>query len=435
VLALCAAGSIGIDSIARVLRRAAPFAGLTDVALRQIVDHLETGGETLEAYSEARRIERTPDGFVLAGVASERAYLRGVGTIVDEPAVAVRMGGRQIGHLDGHFASTLAIGDRFALGGANWRVVAQNAEALEVTRERRFTQKVARWAGQRPSQSETLTDEVRRLFGEIDAQVPEAARDDPGLRHETIEKLAGSFALEPANARALVKLVIAQREDSAMPTRTRCVVELVDEGTRVHIVAHTFAGVMANEVIGRVAGARIRRASGRGTQISTTDVTLAITVADAPAALADETALRALFDPSELHRDLAETLEGGTLARSSFREVARVSQLASDRGRPGAASPALLYDVLRKHAPGHVLLRALEQTIWASLDGERAERVLDWMRATPWRVACLREPSVLAIPVFLTSPSRENIGPEDMESALVAAAHAMYLRHGAAQLP
>jgi ATP-dependent Lhr-like helicase len=437
VLGLCAAGPVPAHEIARTLRRALPFASLDDDTVGEIVEYLATGGAVLEGYAEAQRIVATEEGYVLTDARSLRTYLRGVGTIVDEPAVAVKTQGRLVGHVEGRFAATLEAGDRFAFAGSTWRVITRTAVQLEVVRDRDRTGLVARWHGSRLAQSERLAEECALLYAELDARVPASAAHDPAARETALDAVATALALEPAHAQALVELVLAQRATSALPTPSRFVLELVTEGARLHLIAQTFAGSAANEVIGRAVAARVRRASGRGAEFAVTDAAVAVTFARGRGrALPGEEQLRELLDPSGLERDLAETLEGSALAKMHFRDVARVAQLTVGADRPGAATPALLYDVLHKHAPDHLLLRALAHTLWSSLDGVRAERVLVEAQRRRWHLSVASQPSPLAIPVFVQGVRlRDRLPPEDLESALAAAAHALYLAHGSTELP
>lgn len=435
VLGLCALGPTPRDALAGALRRAAPFAKLEDRTLDEVLDYLATGGSVLDAYPEAHRVIETDAGWVLSGPRSHRAYLRGVGTIVEDPAVPVRTAGRAVGSVDGRFAALLEPGDRFALAGLTWRVIDRRSDALEVVRERDRRGPAACWLGARLAQSELLTEECAALYAELDALVPAEAQRNRAAREACVTSLAARWSLAPASAAALVDLACAQREFSAIPTPTRFVVELLRERGLLHVVAHTFAGANANEVIGRVLAARMRAATGAGAEVNAADAGVVVTTrAPRGGRLPSEQQLREWLDPSGLERDLEGTLEGSSLARALFREVARIAQLWISDARSGSASPQLLYDVLCKNAPEHLLLRALAQTLWRTLDGERAARVLNAAQHRHWHVSVARSPSALAIPLFAQG-ARDRVEPEDLESALVEAAHALYARYGGAELP
>ncbi|MEI8258857.1 MAG: helicase-related protein, partial [Deltaproteobacteria bacterium] len=388
VMGVCALGGpVRFTELLDTLRRAMPFAHTADRDLDAILDHLETGGAALESQHDVHRLARDEEGgFVFADACSLRRYLGGVGTITSEPAVTVRANGRAIGQLDGAFAARLEPGEAFVLAGVAWRVVAYAPGELQVVRERNSARRVSRWAGSIPSQSATLLAEWERVHGEIDAAITPEAACDPDARADAVRDVALALDLAPGAADAVVSLVVAHRRRSTLPTPERFVIDVVIEPRRVHLLVFTFAGARANEVIGRAVAWRWRRRTLRGADSAASDLGVMLSIDRDAAALLDEDpdALRELFTPEGLERDVHGTFEGTGYAREMFREVARVSQLAIPDGTPGAASPGLLYDVLRRHAPGHVLLRALEHTLWTALDGDRAERVLRAARRRVW---------------------------------------------------
>ncbi len=108
--------------------------------------------------------------------------------------------------------------------------------------------------------------------------------------------------------------------------------------------------------------------------------------------------LRAWLSPDALREALAASLEEGSLGAAAFREVARVAQLWLPDARKGAVTPSLLYDVLRRHDPDHVLLRAQRHTLWTSLEGPRAEAALAEPRDPRWSLRVSDTPSPLAVP-------------------------------------
>ncbi len=437
VMGVCALGvPVRFAELLDTLRRAMPFANTTDRDLDAMLDHLETGGAALESQHDVHRLTRDANGaYVFAGGHSLRRYLRGVGTITAQPAVTVRANGRAIGQLDGAFATRLEPGEAFVLAGVAWRVVGHAPGELHVARERNSARRVSRWAGSIPSQSATLMAEWERVHGALDGAILPAAARDADARADAVREVALVLDLAPGVADAVVALVVAHRRRSTLPTPDRFVIDVLIEPRRVHLLAFTFAGERANEVIGRAVAWRWRRRTQRGADSVASDLGVMLSIdRDAAGLLDDADELRELFSPEGLERDVHGTFEGTGFAREKFTEVARVSQLAIPDGRPGAASPGLLYDVLRRHAPGHVLLRALEHTLWTALDGDRAEQVLRTARRRMWCVKTMSHPSALGIPLYVAA-SRAAVAPDDLDQALVAAAHEMYRRHGETELP
>ena len=327
-----------------------------------------------------------------------------------------------VGQVEGRFAGLLEVGDHFVLGARVWRVASLSAGEIQVRPARNSSTTVPSWAGARASQSEPVSASCERLWGALEDAVKRAPADE-------VETLRAALSTGVDNARAVRTLIHTQRAVSALPTSKRFVIERVREGKKLHVAALTLAGSMANEVIARAVGARVRGATGLGCEVSVSDECACVTLTGLKRE-PDEETLRAWFSPHELFDDLLNSLDGSVLAAAYFREVARVAQLWTPERARGTVTPGLLYDVLRKYDSDHVLLRALRFTVWTALDGPRAERRLAELARRPWHIATLEGPSPIAIPVFAWA-ARDTVAPDDPESALAAAAHALFQRAAA----
>lgn len=438
VLAQCALAPTAPDEMLATLRSTSAFADLNEDTLFQVVEHLRTGGDALAAYDAAHRIALAgdTDAFSLCDAAARRAYLRGIGTIVDDPAVEVVFASRLIGRIEGRFAQGLEVGDRFALAGSVWKILARTPERVEVSRDDKGRGPVARWTGARMTRSELVSREVARLYAALDRHCAHTIKSSD--QTQTTIALAEELSIDAQTAALLVRWTLAQRAISAVPTHDRLVIECVRGRSTDSLVLFTFAGWSANEAIARAAAERWRAHTGAGCEFSAADIGLALSLPRrASLRVTQREAALTLFVPDELRSVLRRTLDGSMLAKSTFREVARVAQLSTADTRPGGASPGLLYDVLRKHAPGHLLLSALDRSIHAALDVERAERALRSLvsqRETPFFV--LDAPSPMSVPVLARGErTTDRIAPDDLDGALARAAHQLWLRSGGAELP
>lgn len=423
VLARVALSPCTRGEIAAAVRGAWPFRDLDDDDLDDVLNYLATGGDGLAAYPELARVVTDGERWAIASKRSLRRYMQAVGTIVGDVAVPVRNGAMTVGQVEGRFAGLLEVGDHFVLGARVWRVASLSAGEIQVRPARNSSTTVPSWAGARASQSEPVSASCERLWGALEDAVKRAQGE------AAIDALRAALSTGADNARAVRTLIHAQRAVSALPTAKRFVIERVREGKRLHVAALTLAGSTANEVIARAAGARIRRATGNGCEVSVSDECACVTVTGLKRE-PDEETLRAWFSPHGLFDDLLGSLDGSVLAAAYFREVARVAQLWTPERARGTVTPGLLYDVLRKHDPDHVLLRALRFTVWTALDGPRAERRLAELARRPWHIATLEGPSPISIPVFAWA-ARDTVAPDDPEAALAAAAHALFQRAAA----
>jgi ATP-dependent Lhr-like helicase len=410
-----ALGPCADDTLARDLRAAPAFASLNDRDFSDVMDFLRTGGDAFAAYPEMSRVACIDGHLALASRRSLVRYLRGVGTIVSDLSTTVMHGASVLGELQGRFAATLDVGDCFALAGRVWRVTGRAAQTVFVRPDRARDRAVPAWEGGGASMSARVTASLERLWGELDALLDAS---DP------CAAVAARLEVSAACVTPVLALLRAQATDGALPSPATFVVELVPDGDALHVVAHTFAGRGANEVIARAVAARARGVEGAEVFASDESAGVTLTWRGAPP---DDETLRGWYSPDALRETLAASLEEGSLGAAAFREVARVAQLWLPDARKGAVTPSLLYDVLRRHDPDHVLLRAQRHTLWTSLEGPRAEAALTALATRRWSVRVSDSPSPLAVPA-LASMRRDGLAPSDVEGALLDAANALYLR-------
>jgi ATP-dependent Lhr-like helicase len=133
-----------------------------------------------------------------------------------------------------------------------------------------------------------------------------------------------------------------------------------------------------------------------------------------------------LFDQDMLGDDLEAWMAESSMLRRNFRNVAVIAGL-TPRQQPGAAhsrrqvtvNTDLIYDVLRKHQPDHVLLRAARDDATSGLiDLGRLAGFLGRIRGRIVHMALSRV-SPLAVPVLLEI-GRESVRGAATEDALLA---------------
>jgi ATP-dependent helicase Lhr and Lhr-like helicase len=138
-----------------------------------------------------------------------------------------------------------------------------------------------------------------------------------------------------------------------------------------------------------------------------------------------------LLEEDMLGDDLEAWLETSSMLRRSFRQVAVIAGLIP-RHQPGAdqnrrqvtVNSDLIYDVLRKHQPDHILLRATRADAAGGLiDIGRIAGMLARVRGRIVHMVLSRV-SPLAVPVLLEI-GRESVRTQDDEEKLLAEAEAI----------
>jgi ATP-dependent Lhr-like helicase len=155
-----------------------------------------------------------------------------------------------------------------------------------------------------------------------------------------------------------------------------------------------------------------------------------------PAAL-DDALLRALLSPDNMAEDLRDGVNLGEMARRQFREIARVAGLltpslpgqAARSLRQVQASSGLLYDVLRRYDPDHLLLAQAEREVF-ELQLE-APRLLAALQDCQRRDLALCEPRALtplSFPLW-TESLRGQLSTETWQARVKRAAERLEKRY------
>jgi ATP-dependent Lhr-like helicase len=221
-----------------------------------------------------------------------------------------------------------------------------------------------------------------------------------------------------------------QKKRSVLPKRDQLLVETFPRGARFYMVAYPFEGRLAHQTLGMLLTRRLERARLRPTGFVATDYSLALwALGDLASAFQrGKPGLAELFDEDMLGDDLEAWMGESYLLKRMFRNVALISGLVEKRhpgkektGRQVTISTDLVYDVLRKHEPDHILMRAT----WADaatglLDIGRLGDMLSRIRGKIVHKG-LDRISPLAVPVMLEI-GKEAVKGEAQEDVLREAA-------------
>jgi ATP-dependent Lhr-like helicase len=394
------------DDLFAEICRAAPYAELPRNDFDDVLRFVEDGGYALAAYERYRKLFRDSEGFV--HVRSERIarqHRMNIGTIVEEPLLKVRMAGRGggvLGEVEEYFANMLSPGDTFMFAGKLLRFVRIHETSVEALDGGEGEPKVPAYAGGRMPMTTNLADRVRGML-----QAPE------------------SWGAFPAPVREWLGL---QKAVSRLPGRHDLLVETFPRGDRFFLVAYCFEGRNAHQTLGLLLTRRMERFGFAPLGFVATDYVLAVWSANAP------TDVATLFEQDLLGDDLEAWMAETSVLRRTFRNVAVIAGLI-ERQLPGAVKTRkqvtvnsdLIYNVLRRHQPDHVLLRATRADAAGGLtDLGRIAGMLSRIQGRVRHMALSRV-SPLAVPVLLEvgRESVRNQGGDDLlleEAELVAEA-------------
>jgi ATP-dependent Lhr-like helicase len=399
IMAVACAAPFREADLLEEVRGSAPYAGLSAELFRQVLSFIESGGYALKAYDKFHRLTREGDTWRVSHPRFIQQHRMNAGIIVDAPLYYVRFrGGRLLGTVEDNFAETLSPGDTFYFSGLVLEVERIDGVDLIV----KATSKSARiptYMGARIAISTNLADRVRNFLHDREQwpRFPDAVRE--WLR--------------------------VQDYRSVVPAPEQLLVETFPHDRVHYMVAYSFEGWNAHQSLGMLITKRMENAGLKPLGFVSNDYALACY------GLEPITDPAALFSRDILEKEFVDWVEGSHLLKRAFREVAVIGGLV-ERHHPGKRktgkqvtfSTDLIYDVLRRYEPDHLLLKAA----WADArmkmtDVGRLASLLDRAQGTMVHVT-LDRVSPMAVPVLVII-GRERTAQGSVDDTLLIEAESL----------
>ncbi len=389
VMAMACAGPFREEELLAEVQSALPFAATDAQEFARVLDFVATGGYSLRAYDRFRRIVREADGdsggFIwrLAHPEMAHRHRMNAGIIVDAEMLDVRFrNGRSLGRVEENFGASLKPGDTFRFAGMALEV--EMLRDLElVVRAAKKAATIPSYMGARMPLTTHLGERVRRLLAD-----------------------RAGWARFPEDVREWLEM---QAWRSHLPEPGRLLVESFPHERVEYTVYFTFEGWNANQALGMLITRRMEDRGLGPLGFIANDYALAVwglkRVSD-PAAL---------LSPEILTHEFVDWVQQSYLLRRAFREAAVIGGLVERQhpgkrksGRQVTFSTDLIFDVLQKHEPDHLLIEAA----WADARTRMTDvaRIADVLERAAQSIDHVRleRVSPLAVPV-LSMIGRESL--------------------------
>lgn len=378
------------------VRGSGPYAALTRPEFDRVLDFAATGGYALKVYERYHRLVQDEAGrWQLADPRLVRQYRMNIGTIVEAPLMRVRLGmrGRRLGEVEEHFVAMLAPGDGFLFAGRLLRFDGIRDNEVIVSLAKNTTEpKVPAYAGSRLPLTTELAHRVRAMLS------------DPAHR-----------PLFPPTVREWLD---AQEERSALTGPDELLVETFERSGRHFLVAYCYAGRNAHQTLGMLMTRRMERMGLRPKGFVGSDYCVAVWGLEPIRDVAPLFALDILGD------DLEEWMAESSMIKRTFRNCAVVAGLI-ERHHPGQQKTGrqvnfnadLIYDVLRRYEPDHILLQAARMEAAVGLtDIRRLSELLTEVEGHIRHVHCARiSPFAVSI---IAGIGKEAVGGQSLDEDL-----------------
>ncbi|MEJ0064717.1 MAG: ligase-associated DNA damage response DEXH box helicase [Caulobacteraceae bacterium] len=324
------------------VRTSGPYRGLAWEDFEGVIDFVSTGGYALRTYDRFKRIVKGLDG--LWKVRNEETALRhrmNVGAIVSPAMISVRIAGRRrgtvgrkIGEVEEGYLEVLEPGDTFIFAGQVWELVGATGLDVLVRPAGDKPPKMPSWGGSKFALSTFLAQKVRHLMSD-----------------------GAHWGVLPDDTREWLEI---QRDRSIIPAEREMLLETFPRGQRHYMVAYPFEGRLAHTTLAMLLTRRLERVGAGPLGFVCNDY--AVTIWSLKPM--DQLDFDDLFAEDMLGDDLESWLLESSMMKAAFKGCALISGLVERRfrgdqksGRQVTFSTDLVYDVLRRHQPDHLLLR------------------------------------------------------------------------------
>jgi len=397
VMACACAAPFDETALLAEVRSSLAYAWVDATIWERVLTFVATGGYALRAYDKFKRITRDADGtWRLTHPEHAQRHRMNAGIIVDNEMIEIRFrNGRSLGKVEEQFAASLRNGDTFRFAGMDLEVESFRDLDL-VVRAAKKSATIPSYMGLRLPLTTHLADRVRTMLV-----------DRAGW---------GRF---PDDVREWLEV---QDWRSRMPGPDSLLVESFPHARRHYTVYYTFTGWNANQSLGMLITKRMEERGLMPGGFISNDYSLAVwglRPVDDPVPL---------LSPDILTHEFIEWVTESHLLRRAFREVAVIAGLV-ERQHPGKRksgkqvtfSTDLIYDVLKKYEPDHLLIEAA----WADARARMTDvgRLGDLLDTAAERLVHVKldRVSPLAVPVMVMI-GRESVpqGAADDELLLEA---------------
>lgn len=354
-MSMSLAGGFAGEELIQEVRSTAAFADVQEVQWQAVLDFLQHGGQALDSYPQYRRLTRDEaQRYVPLDAKVARRHRMAIGTIAEQSLVKVQfLRGARLGSVEEAFISKLSPGDVFNFAGRSLELFRVENLTAWVRKSSKPGTRTPAWTGGFLPFSNPVGQRMKALLAAAH-HTPDAPQVPEMVHLQPLIALQATRSHVPRQAELLVEII------ATAPARSR---KAREASAGVAWFIYPFTGRVVHEGLALLLAHRLAQQQANTFSWACNHMGLMLV----PAVAVDAQALDwpALLSPEHLPRDLAAAVNFSEIARRRFREIAQIAGLLNAR-IPGMSfntrqlqvSAGLLFDVLSKYDPEHVLLQA-----------------------------------------------------------------------------
>ncbi|WP_306642837.1 ligase-associated DNA damage response DEXH box helicase [Sanyastnella coralliicola] len=382
---LAVGGGFTPDEIEQEVLKTFCFNSMSKEEWQWCLSFITTGGHSLQAYPEYRKIVIEEGTFKVANQRVARRHRMSIGTIVGDTMMKVKYSrGGLIGHVEEYFAASMRPGDAFWFAGRSLEVVKIRELVLEVVNSKKKSGRIASWQGGRLPLTSKMSEMLR----------------------QKIDDYASGKLKDPEMIKVKPLLDLQSRR-SHTPRSNELLIEQIKTREGYHVFIYPFEGRLVHEGLASLVAYRISLLKPMSFSLAFNDYGFEM-LSDQPIPL-DEAFDNEIFSTDHLMDDLEASINSAEMARKKFNDIAIISGLVF-QGYPGEgvkerhlkASSSLVFDVFSDYDSSNLLLRqAFNEMIDHQLEIERFRMMLKRINSQKLVITHPSKPTPLSFPIMV----------------------------------
>jgi ATP-dependent helicase Lhr and Lhr-like helicase len=389
------------DEILEEVRGTFSFSSITDEEWYWLLNFITTGGDSLRAYDEYRKVVIRNGLYKVENRAIAMRHRLSVGTIVGDSSLHVKfISGKYLGTIEEYFVARMNPGDVFWFAGRNLELVRIKDMEVHVRKTTRKKGLVPSWQGGRMPLSFQLSEMIRLKIDEVVQK-----------KEEDIE------------LKLLHPLFELQRKRSHLPSRKEFLIEYFQSSEGYHVLMYPFEGRFVHEGIAALVAYRIAQIHPATFSIAMNDYGFEL-LCDQPIPI-EEAVETNVLGTDRLIDDIHASVNNIEMARRKFRDIAAISGLVF-KGYPGKpikdkhlqSSSQLFFNVFQDYEAHNLLLRqAFEEVMDFQLEEARLRNALERIAQQKIVITYPKKPTPFSFPIIVDR-LREKLTSEKLEDRI-----------------
>jgi ATP-dependent Lhr-like helicase len=377
------------------------YSSLSDDEWYWLLNFVTTGGHSLQAYDEYRKVVIDNGIYKVESRAIAMRHRLSIGTIVGDSSLFIRyVTGKYLGTIEESFISRLSPGDVFWFAGKNLELVRIKEMEVHVRKSNRKSGAVPSWQGGRMPLSSQMSAMIRQKLSEV------------------VE--GKEYDIEMKFLKPLFQL---QQYRSHLPGKHEFLIEYFHSTEGYHVMMYPFEGRFVHEGMAALMAYRIAQIQPITFSLAMNDYGFEL-LSDQPIPI-EEALETNILGSDDLMKDIQASINSTEMARRKFRDIAAISGLVF-KGYPGKpvkdrhlqSSSQLFFDVFHDYDASNLLLRqAFEEVMDFQLEEARLRRALDRIATQKIILTMPEKPTPFGFPIMVDG-MREKLTSEKLEDRI-----------------